>query len=166
MTTFLYDVQTRIVEASGSFVVPTPATGKAVIVLNAPVVMPRSKLVNQHPNPTTLLDNPAFGQKLGVTLDGTTGLDFDGIPYAPANGQAQVILRVQKLDRNSQPVSGAESVRIIAQGGFPISADGVTLVNGQAQVMVGPTAAKGDCALEFVDPAKILPTVPIRFRWR
>jgi len=155
-----------LVEASGSFILTKLAPNKAVATLDLPVVLPRAKQVNKHPNPTGLVDNPTYGEKLGVTLDGTIGLDFDGIPYANANGTSKVSISIQKLNKINQPVPGAETIRIMTHSAAPISADSVKLTDGKGSITCGPTNVKGETALEFVDPDKALNTVNIKFRWR
>lgn len=167
---FLYDTTTLEVAASALdlAVSPMPA-GCAIVVLDAPLTGYREKKVNQHPNPTSLIDNPKFGQHMSLTLNGVQSDPLDGVPYGLANGVAQVTVELQKLDRANQPLTGAgdnETLRIVTLGVCAPDVDEIQLVNGHATIHVGPTVSKGDCQLKFCDLSKSMTDLRQQLRWR
>lgn len=169
MVAFLYDISTRVVEASGQFTILPLPPNKALVNLKDSTVLPRTKIVDQHPNPTALLDNPNYGWKIEVTLSGTTGLDFDGVPVASANGVSNVVAEICKRDKTGAALTGvdhSDTIRILTKGASSISSDQVGLKNGTAKIFCGPATLRGDCELSFIDPQQNLPAVNIKFRWR
>lgn len=167
MTTFLYDVKTLTVEASGQFILPTVPPGKAVARLNCELVPPLKMAVNQHPNPSYLVVNPHYGRRLEVTLTGTTSLDFDNTPVALADGVSIVTVEVLLKDQRGAVVSTTGGrFRILGTGACALREDEIQLRDGRGTVLCGPTTTKGDCQLEFVDPAGVIERVKIRLRWR
>lgn len=131
MAMFIYDTTTLIVEGSGFFTMQMPPNGKGIVSLAHALVPTGAKKVNQHPNPTTLVDNPFYGETIELTTD-AVDTDNDGVVDTVVS--VGVVNITAQITKASQPVTHSGVKLIISTSCGKLSTlTGTT--NGSGQVV-------------------------------
>lgn len=106
-------------------------------------------------DPTALVDAYSDPHRLKVTSQSPA--DFDGVPVVTADGVAKHTLTIRKVDLDGAHIlEGEESLLVLASAGVPISRSNPSLVNGEANIEVGPAGNVGDVRIGVLDPTKML----------
>lgn len=102
--------------------------------------------------------------KLVVVSDRPLGVG--GVPEADADGVDKHLLTITKVDQvTGQPMAGSEMLQVIPSQLVAVSNSKPSLVNGTAQVFVGPSGAVGELTVKVCDLAGALFEAVIKLRF-